>query len=124
MIAILYFGTIYGLEKLGSSTMWKPSLRGLLADYAYVVRSLFRQCHDLEYGFNSQHLSIDRNSLLGRILTFSRSFASREHLYGASLSRLLSIAGSRLVNPFLAFGCQMGLCCIAVRIPDYASFLL
>ncbi|KAJ9324663.1 hypothetical protein DTO027B5_168 [Paecilomyces variotii] len=41
MIAILYFGTIYGLEKLGSSTMWKPSLRGLLADYAYVIGTLF-----------------------------------------------------------------------------------
>jgi hypothetical protein len=37
MIAILYFLTIYGLEKLGSSTVWKPSIRGLLADYAYPV---------------------------------------------------------------------------------------
>jgi hypothetical protein len=37
MIAILYFLTIYGLERLGSSTVWKPWFRGLLADYAYVV---------------------------------------------------------------------------------------
>ncbi|KAK2766087.1 hypothetical protein FQN54_007602 [Arachnomyces sp. PD_36] len=41
MIAILYFGTIYGLEKLGSSTMWKPQYRGLLADYAYVIGTIF-----------------------------------------------------------------------------------
>lgn len=37
MIAILYFGSIYGLEKLGASVMWKPWFRSLLADYAYVV---------------------------------------------------------------------------------------
>lgn len=37
MIAVLYFLTIYGLERLGSSTIWKPWFRGLLADYAYVV---------------------------------------------------------------------------------------
>ncbi|KAL1645785.1 hypothetical protein SLS58_003669 [Diplodia intermedia] len=41
MIAILYFGTIYGLEKLGASVMWKPFVRGLLADYAYVIGTLF-----------------------------------------------------------------------------------
>ncbi|OJJ52254.1 hypothetical protein ASPSYDRAFT_95775 [Aspergillus sydowii CBS 593.65] len=41
MIAILYFLTIYGLEKLGSSTVWKPSIRGLLADYAYPLGTLF-----------------------------------------------------------------------------------
>lgn len=37
VIAILYFGSIYGLEKLGASVMWKPWFRGVLADYAYVV---------------------------------------------------------------------------------------
>jgi hypothetical protein len=37
MIAILYFLTIYGLEKLGVSTIWKASVRGLIADYAYPV---------------------------------------------------------------------------------------
>lgn len=41
MIAILYFGSVYGLEKLGSSTMWKPWFRGILADYAYVFTTLF-----------------------------------------------------------------------------------
>lgn len=40
MIAILYFGTIYGLKWLGSSTIWTPAVRGILADYAYVVRLL------------------------------------------------------------------------------------
>jgi hypothetical protein len=39
--AILYFGSIYGLEKLGGSTLWKPWFRGVLADYAYVFPTLF-----------------------------------------------------------------------------------
>lgn len=37
LIAILYFGTVYALENTGSSTMWRESLRGVFADYAYVV---------------------------------------------------------------------------------------
>ncbi|KAM0492590.1 hypothetical protein ACHAP8_009767 [Fusarium lateritium] len=37
IIAILYFGTVYGLERLGSSTFWKPGVRTILADYAYVA---------------------------------------------------------------------------------------
>ncbi|KAL1952691.1 hypothetical protein VTO42DRAFT_4443 [Malbranchea cinnamomea] len=41
MIAILYFGTIYSLQKLGSSTIGKPVFRGILADYAYVIGTIF-----------------------------------------------------------------------------------
>ncbi|PSN67929.1 anion exchange family protein [Corynespora cassiicola Philippines] len=41
LVAILYFGSVYGLEKLGSSVMWKPWIRGALADYAYVFPTLF-----------------------------------------------------------------------------------
>ncbi|KAK1141532.1 hypothetical protein N8T08_008945 [Aspergillus melleus] len=41
MIAILYFLTIYGLEMLGSSTICRPWFRGLLADYAYVIATIF-----------------------------------------------------------------------------------
>lgn len=37
MIAILYFLTIYGLERLGNSTIWRVGFRTVLADYAYVV---------------------------------------------------------------------------------------
>lgn len=37
MIAILYFATVYGLQALGSSTLWKVPIREVLADYAYVV---------------------------------------------------------------------------------------
>ena len=37
MIAILYFASVYGLEKLGSSVIWKAGVRGFIADYAYVV---------------------------------------------------------------------------------------
>ncbi|KAL4923485.1 anion exchange family protein [Aspergillus undulatus] len=41
MIAILYFLSIYGLEWLGSSTVFQPWFRGLLADYAYVIGTIF-----------------------------------------------------------------------------------
>lgn len=48
-IAILYFLTIYGLETIGSSTVWRPALRGLLADYAYPV------CPDFEGAWLPSH---------------------------------------------------------------------
>ncbi|KAF7714458.1 Bicarbonate transporter family protein [Penicillium ucsense] len=41
MIAILYFLTIWALERCGSSTIWRPGFRGLLADYAYVIATIF-----------------------------------------------------------------------------------
>ncbi|KUM55965.1 hypothetical protein ACN42_g11265 [Penicillium freii] len=41
VIAILYFLTIYSLEAIGSSTVWRPAFRGLLADYAYVIGTIF-----------------------------------------------------------------------------------
>lgn len=41
MVAILYFGSVYGLEKLGASTIWKAGIRGIFADYAYVFPTLF-----------------------------------------------------------------------------------
>ncbi|KAI9375785.1 HCO3 transporter family-domain-containing protein [Aspergillus egyptiacus] len=41
LIAVLYFLTIYGLEWLGSSTICRPWIRGLLADYAYVIGTIF-----------------------------------------------------------------------------------
>lgn len=37
IIAILYFGTVYALERIGSGVLAKPWARGLLADYAYPV---------------------------------------------------------------------------------------
>lgn len=43
MIAILYFLTIYGLERLGNSTIWRVGFRIMLADYAYVVSALLQQ---------------------------------------------------------------------------------
>jgi hypothetical protein len=39
MIAILYFSSVYALEKLGNGKIWKAGFRGILADYAYVVRN-------------------------------------------------------------------------------------
>ncbi|KAF2680327.1 hypothetical protein K458DRAFT_373575 [Lentithecium fluviatile CBS 122367] len=41
LIAILYFGSLYGLERLGSSVIWKPWARGILADYSFVFPTLF-----------------------------------------------------------------------------------
>lgn len=41
MLAILYFLTVYGLEMLGNSTVFKPIFRTLLADYAYVFATIF-----------------------------------------------------------------------------------
>ncbi|KAI4725098.1 hypothetical protein E4T49_07150 [Aureobasidium sp. EXF-10728] len=41
IIAILYFGTVYALEKLGNSTLWTPTVRGLLANYAYPLGTVF-----------------------------------------------------------------------------------
>ncbi|KAL6709308.1 hypothetical protein ACN47E_001715 [Coniothyrium glycines] len=41
VIAILHFGSVYGLEKLGSSTLWTPGVRSILADYAFVFPTLF-----------------------------------------------------------------------------------
>jgi len=47
VIAILYFGTVYGLEKLGSSVAFKPFVRGLLADYAYPVSPTSGHCRGI-----------------------------------------------------------------------------
>ncbi|KAK0129757.1 hypothetical protein ONS96_000312 [Cadophora gregata f. sp. sojae] len=41
VIAILYFGTVYALEKIGSGVLAKPWARGLLADYAYPIATIF-----------------------------------------------------------------------------------
>jgi hypothetical protein len=32
---------VYGLEKIGGSTIWKPWIRGILADYSFVFPTLF-----------------------------------------------------------------------------------
>ncbi|KAJ4337446.1 hypothetical protein N0V95_008336 [Ascochyta clinopodiicola] len=41
VIAMLFFGSVYGLEKVGGSTVWKPWIRGFLADYSFVFPTLF-----------------------------------------------------------------------------------
>jgi hypothetical protein len=40
-IAMLLFGSVYALEKIGGSTIWKPWIRGILADYSFVFPTLF-----------------------------------------------------------------------------------
>ena len=68
MIAILYFLTIYGLEKLGSSTFARPSIRGFLADYAYPVDSP----PPFSYFVSSELTSSARHSILGWFRSLSR----------------------------------------------------
>ncbi|KAM0664487.1 hypothetical protein ACQRIU_006345 [Beauveria bassiana] len=41
IIGILYFASVYALEKVGASTMWKEQFRGILADYSYVFCTVF-----------------------------------------------------------------------------------
>jgi hypothetical protein len=37
LVAVLFSGTVYALERIGSGVLAKPWARGLLADYAYPV---------------------------------------------------------------------------------------
>ncbi|KAI4695962.1 uncharacterized protein J4E88_000132 [Alternaria novae-zelandiae] len=41
VIAICYFGSVYGLEKLGNSTVFTPGIRSIIADYSFVFPTLF-----------------------------------------------------------------------------------
>ena len=41
IIALLFFGTVYCLEAVGRSQIMKPWMRGLLADYAYPIATIF-----------------------------------------------------------------------------------
>jgi hypothetical protein len=41
VIAICYFASVYGLEKLGGSTLFTPGVRSILADYSFVFPTLF-----------------------------------------------------------------------------------
>ncbi|CAG5137415.1 uncharacterized protein ALTATR162_LOCUS96 [Alternaria atra] len=41
VIAICYFATVYGLEKLGQSTLFAPGVRNIIADYSFVFPTLF-----------------------------------------------------------------------------------
>jgi hypothetical protein len=41
VIAIVYFGSVYSLEKLGGSTLFTPGLRSIIADYSFVFPTLF-----------------------------------------------------------------------------------
>jgi hypothetical protein len=73
MIAILYFASIYGLQKLGTSTVFRPVFRGIIADYAYVVSLdlfVFMEIRSREVWLITRN--IDRNHFLGWILAHSR----------------------------------------------------
>ena len=49
LIAILYFGTVYALESVGKSRLFRPWIRGILGDYAYPVCLLpVEQCYNAD----------------------------------------------------------------------------
>ncbi|KAF7861763.1 uncharacterized protein EAF02_010717 [Botrytis sinoallii] len=66
VIAILYFGTVYALEKIGRGTLAKPWARGILADYAYPIATIFW------VGFSHIPGTIKRANI--SVLPISRSF--------------------------------------------------
>ncbi|OAL53012.1 hypothetical protein IQ07DRAFT_669688 [Pyrenochaeta sp. DS3sAY3a] len=41
VIAILYFGSVYALERLGKCTLWTAGVRTIIADYSFVFPTLF-----------------------------------------------------------------------------------
>lgn len=41
MIALLFFGTVYALEAIGNGIWFRPWVRGVLADYAYPIATIF-----------------------------------------------------------------------------------
>ncbi|KAJ6260067.1 hypothetical protein Dda_5713 [Drechslerella dactyloides] len=41
VVAILYFGSVYTLEKFGSGLFFNPAVRGFVADYAYPIATIF-----------------------------------------------------------------------------------
>ncbi|KAK6343807.1 hypothetical protein TWF696_007468 [Orbilia brochopaga] len=41
VVAMLYFGTVYTLEKFGSGLFFNPAVRGFVADYAYPIATIF-----------------------------------------------------------------------------------
>ncbi|KAF3317350.1 hypothetical protein TWF173_011002 [Orbilia oligospora] len=41
VVAMLYFGSVYTLEKFGSGLFFNPAVRGFIADYAYPIATVF-----------------------------------------------------------------------------------
>ncbi|KAF3214619.1 hypothetical protein TWF106_008978 [Orbilia oligospora] len=41
VVAMLYFGSVYTLEKFGSGLFFNPTVRGFIADYAYPIATVF-----------------------------------------------------------------------------------
>ena len=41
VIAICFMLTVYGLEYIGKTVMFRPTIRGLLADFAYPIGTIF-----------------------------------------------------------------------------------
>lgn len=41
VVAICFMATVYGLELVGTTIFFKPTIRALLADYAYPIATIF-----------------------------------------------------------------------------------
>lgn len=97
LIAILYFGTIYGLEKLGNGLLWTPATRGLLADYAYPVSPVFHSLR-LAYSIGISRLATDWHHILGRLRPYPRNAKERQHHQAPCDACLLSNSTTTLVD--------------------------
>lgn len=119
MIAILYFASVYGLEKLGSSTIWKAGVRGFIADYAYVVSptlNAYSVSHDLMYTVC--------NHILGRVLPHSGKPQQHTCRTRANNSSFPSNSTPKLVDRLLEFGRCMDFRCHPLWLSRIAVILL
>lgn len=82
LISILYFATVYGLERLGSSTLWRAGFRGVLADYAYVVsgpRTRGRRRIKSSALWAASDLRVVLYGVMGRLLSYPREYPANAH---------------------------------------------
>lgn len=118
VIAILYFGTVYSLEKIGSGVLAKPWARGLLADYAYPVKFPPTE---------SKHLLMkapDQHNLLGWLCSYPRHLEKSKHQHSTHHPSVLSYAATWLVDRLLDSGHKVDLRCYALRVLGDAPLLL
>ena len=129
LIAVLYFATVYGIERLGSSTIWKPRYRGFLADYAYVVsqplcriderRTLPHPCNRLPRYFGLAF----RTYPGGLMMLRSAICQSLKHFILHNLGAGLSISGHWKLNgsSSLSLLASWSCCCSTTIITSAAS---
>ena len=117
VIALLFFGTVYALEAVGSGIWFRPWFRGVLGDYAYPV------CHNSPSSLATDILK-DCYHLLDWFLAYPRYPKTSEYSNITTYPRFLPCRISPLGGRFLELTCQVGFCGDANGIPGHASLLL